>query len=312
VRRRTALASSLVLGAVLLGPPASDAKPRLAGTFDLTGTPEDIARGPDGNMWVTLSGGGNSLAKIEPGGGVTEYDPAAIGTPEGITTGQDGNLWVTQANEVVSVPPADPNSADDFSINSIGAPQAITKGPEGKLWTASGDQLISFLPANPAGFEDDTIDGMGARGITSSGGRLWIADFTGQRIVKVAPAGGIKEYDVGGGPQQVAKGPDGGIGYANPGATPQRVGRIEAGGKPRNTRVPMSDPFGMAFAPDRDFWFAQFAKDKLGRLSLGGDLKGFRLPDNSGPRDVAVGPNNRLWVTLETSEKIARIKGVSR
>jgi streptogramin lyase len=299
----------------LAAPAVADAKPRLAGTFALTGTPEDIARGPDGNMWVTISGSSqnNDLARIEPNGDVTEYNPLAFNGPEGITTGQDGNLWATQPNEVVSVPPADPDSADDFSVNSISDPRAITKGPEGKLWTASGDQLTSFLPANPTGFEAETIDGMGARGITSSGGRVWIADFAGARIVRVAPiTDGIRKYDVGGGPQEVAKGPDGGIGYANPGASPQKVGRIGFKGDPRNTRVPNSDPFGMAFAPDRNFWFAQFAKHRLGILSLGGDFSRLRLPDGSGPRDVAVGPKNRLWVTLETSEKIARIKGVTR
>ena len=68
----------------------------------------------------------------------------------------------------------------------------------------------------------------------------------------------------------------------------------------------------MVFAPDRRFWFAEFAKHKLGRLSLNGDVNQFRLPDNSGPRYVAAGPKNRLWVSLETSEKIARIKGVTR
>ena len=108
MRRRIALASSLALVAALLGPPAAGAEPRLAGTFDLTGKPGQIARGSDGNMWVTISGGGNTLAKIEPDGTITEYDPAAVGSPEGIVSGRDGNLWLTQNNEVVKVPPADP------------------------------------------------------------------------------------------------------------------------------------------------------------------------------------------------------------
>src|SRR5687768_11908789 len=99
VRGVTGLTSAAVLLAALLGPPSASAEPRLAGTFDLTGTPQEITRGPDGNMWVTISSVGNSLAKIEPDGTVSEYDPAAVSSPEGIVSGRDGNLWVTQSAE---------------------------------------------------------------------------------------------------------------------------------------------------------------------------------------------------------------------
>jgi virginiamycin B lyase len=313
MKQGIAFVSVMAVAAALVGAQPAGAEPRLAGTFDLSGPPGQITRGSDGNMWVTISGGGNSLAKIEPNGDVTEYDPVAVGNPEGIVSGRDGNIWLTQANEVVKVPTADPASADDFSIPSITDPRGIAKGPDDKLWTASGDQLVSFDEADPEGTDvATTIDGMGARGITSSGGRVWIADFAGQRIVKAAAGGGVKEYDVGGGPQEVAKGPDGSIAYANPGSNPQTVGRIESNGERRKSKVPNSDPFGMVFAPDRRFWFAEFARHKLGILSLNGDVKQFRLPDNSGPRYVAAGPKNRLWVSLETSQKIARVKGVTR
>jgi streptogramin lyase len=76
---------------------AADARPRFGGAFDLSGTPGQIARGPDGNIWVTLSGSGqnNTLARVRPNGDVTEFAPAAVVNPVGITSGPDGNLWLT-------------------------------------------------------------------------------------------------------------------------------------------------------------------------------------------------------------------------
>ena len=309
-------AAGLCTCLVLSWPNVADAKPRLAGVFDLSGTPERIATGPDGNTWVTLSNSSedNTLARIRPNGNVAEFDPAAVVNPEGISGGPDGNLWVTRNGGVVRVPPNDPLSAVDFDIDAIGGPEEIIRGPQNRLWTASGDQLVSFLPADPTGFDATTIDGVApsARGIASSGGNLFVADFGDKRIVRVNPSGGAKSFQVGGGPQDVAKGPRKGAAYTNPGSDPQTVGRIE-GQKRRKTRVPNTDPFGVVFASDRNWWIANFASHNLTILNQEGKARRFRdLPDDSGPRYIAKGPNNTVWVTLETSQQVARIKGVKK
>ena len=140
-------------------------------------------------------------------------------------------------------PPADPDTAQDFNVAGITDPRGITKGPEGKLWTGSGDQLVSFLPGNPLGFDATTIDGMGARGIAASGGRLWIADFGGGRIVSATRSGGVKRYNVGGGPQEVA-GPPKTIAFANPGSVPRRSAassRAATPGRPTSRTRPLRD-----------------------------------------------------------------------
>lgn len=314
MRWRGSFAGILSLLIVLGAAPVADAKPRFAGAFDLSGTPGQITRGPDGNIWVTISGSGdnNTLARVKPNGTVTEFAPAAVVNPVGITSGPDGNLWLTRNGGVIRVPPADPDSAQDFAIGAISDPRAIRSGPQGKLWTASGDQLVSFLPANPLGFAATTISGMAARGIAASGGTLWIADFGGSRIVNATPAGDASFFDVGGGPQEVAAGPNGQIAYGNPGTNPQTVGRIAPGGTPKTTKVPQTDPFGIAFAADGNWWFAEFAKHALGMLSTKGGLEQFKgLPDNSGPRYLTLGQGGTVWVSLETAHKVARVKGVA-
>jgi len=299
-----------LLAALLLAPSVARAKPHLAGTFDLSGQAAQMARGPDGNIWVLVNNSINPLAKVEPNGDVTEYSPAAVVNPIGITAGYDDDLWLTRNNGVIHVPVDDPNNATDTNIPGVG--QGITKGPGGKIWATGTDQLVSFDPGNPAGFTAKTINGMGSRGMTASGGKLFVADFNGGRIIRSTAAGETKKFNVGGGPQQVTSGPQGSVAYTNPGTDPQTVGRIAAGGSPQKSSFPLgTDPFGIDFAPDHNWWFAEFGKDRLGILSPGGNLKLFKdLPNNSGPRYLAVGKNDTLWVGLEQAEKVARIKGV--
>jgi streptogramin lyase len=304
----------LLVGAGLLAAPAASAVPSVNGKFSVSGTPGQITQVPGGSIWLTLSGSGagRDLAKISPAGVVTEFNPANVTSPVGITAGPDGNIWVTQAGGVAMIPPGAPNTAQKFAINDIADPRAITTGPDGKLWTASGDKVVEIPPANPAGFESHTVNGLGARGIARGrDGRLWVADFAGGRIARVTTNGAATFFNVGGGPQEVAAGRNQQIAYSNPGANPQEIGRITPGSNPRKTEVPNTDPFGIEFATDRAYWIAQFAGDNLGRLTQDGEYSTLGgLGPNSGPRYLTRGPNNTLWVSLETAKKVARVRGV--
>jgi len=293
-------------------PSAAGAKPRLAGVFDVSEMPGQITRGSGGTMWAIV---GSKLARIRPNGDVTEFAPPELSAPEGITLGRDGNLWLTGNQEVVKVPPSDPeNAAEEFAVAAIGTPQRIVNGPQGKLWTASGDQLVSFDPADPLGFDARTIDDMNARGIAAAAGKIWIVDFGGKRIIRTKPSGGLKSFAVGGGPQEVATGPKRRAAYTNQGTDPHTVGRIVPGRKPIKNKVDDTDPFGITFAGDGNWWVANFASSNLTKLPSKGKPKQRlnALPDNSGPRHLAPGAKGTLWVSLETSEQIARIKGVKR
>jgi streptogramin lyase len=292
-----------------LTPAAASAAPAVDGEFPVSDTPKELTLGPDGNVWVAVGG---KIAKITPAGEVTEYDPADVGSPFGITTGPDGNLWVTQSGGVVKVPPSDPLTATKFAVAAISDPRAITTGPDGNLWTASGDQVVKVPPANPTGFTAYTVAGMGARDIASGGdGRLWVADFAGDRLVSVTTEGVSTPYPVGGGAQGVAAGPGTQIAYANPGADPQHVGRILPGGEPQKTDVAGADPFGITLGPDGAYWFAKFNGSTIGRMTVDGEVTTLEgLSAGSGPRYIAAGPGNTLWVSLEQAKKVARVTGV--
>jgi streptogramin lyase len=312
--RRSAAAAlpALFVGAALLvfAQPAA-AKPRLAGVFDVSGTPGRIAVGAKGSAWVVLSGSseGNELAKITPNGTVREFDLGAI-APTGIAIGPDGDIWLTRAGGVTEVDGDNPAGVTDHAIGAIGAPQEITRGPGGRLWTASGDQLVSFHPGNPAGFATRSLGAnTSARGIAAGAGKVWVADFNDGKILRVKPGGAIKRFHVGGGPQDVAAGPKRRVAYTNQGTNPHTIGRI-VGRRVLRKRVPGTDPFGIEFAAGR-WWIANFASHDLSVLSPKGKLRRFRrLPANSGPRFVARGKKRTLWVALEAAQKVARISGL--
>ncbi len=312
---RTLIALGATALALPLAAAPASADPVVDGQFQVTGvgTNNQITVGPDSNIWLTLdSGVTNDLAKITPDGVVTEYDPAAITDPTGITAGPDGNLWVTQNGGVAKFSPADPGSAVATPIAAITDARAITVGPDANLWTGSETKLVKIPPANPAGATSFTVLTQ-ARWITAgTDGNLWVADgIGGQRVVRVTPAGVATPFPTGGGPQGIAAGPNGQVAYSNPIANPQEVGRIADPGPAQATATPLADPTGVAFGADQAYWFAQFGTNDLGRLTPDGAYSTLPIAANTGPRQLTGGPNNTLWVTLDTSDKVARVSGVN-
>jgi virginiamycin B lyase len=306
----------VVICLVLLATGRAEAAPVVDGEFTLTKNPQRITQGPDGAMWVTFGGNGlgNEIARIATDGTVTEYDNDSLAGAIGIVSGPGDKLWVTIATKVVRFDPASPTTpappADVFAADIV-QPQTIVNGPDGNLWTASADKVLRITPTG-------TITPFpvltSARGIASSGDLLWVADFGAEEIVSVTTAGVPTRYPIGGGLQEVAGGLNGQIGFSNPS---NRVGRLIAGGSPLMTEAAAgSDPFGVAFGADQAYWFAQPITNNLGRLTADGQysqLGGFGA--EGGPRYLAPGPNNTLWVALQglngnDAKKVARVSGL--
>ena len=308
-----ALAAAAALSAQASAAPAVDGEFAIAGGV---GTDNDIIEGPDGNMWVTLENA-NGVARITPAGAVTEFPLA--NTAFGIAVGPDNNVWVSTTIGVIKVPPGDPGNPTAYDVGLTDG-RGIVAGPDGKMWVAGTNQLVSFGLADPEGTDDSTaIAGLAPHGMgVGSDGLLWIADGNGRVISATAAATPtVTPYDIqidaSGGAQGVAGGPNGQVAYAAPTTDPQTVGRITPGGTPLKTELTASDPFGVTFAPDGAYWFARSQANDLLRLTPDGQtsmLTGFAPSGGVGPRKVATGPNNTLWVTLDTPEKVARVTGV--
>ncbi|MDX8152415.1 hypothetical protein SK069_12475 [Patulibacter brassicae] len=308
-RGATALALALAAGATL--PPVAGAAPSVGAVLDLPAPPRHLTTTPDGDVWIALGGTNPDLARVHDGV-VTGFALAAASFPSGITTGPDGRLWLTQSGGVVRVDPAAPASGTAFAIPGLDDPRRIVTGPDGNLWTASGDRVFRIPPGDPAGRATFTVAGMSATSIAAGGdGHLWITDFAGQRVVRMATDGTFTTTALGESPQDVAAGPDGQVAITGPTSSPHRIWRVTAGGQPDATLVPASDVFGIAYGGDGAYWSARFATASLARLTPSGEVSELTgLPTGSGPRYL-VAAGGRLWVGLEQSEQVAEIRDVA-
>jgi streptogramin lyase len=309
----------LGVAASLLLPGAASGAPSVTGEFALppgitVGTNNEIVQGPDGNMWVTTEQ--NSVVRIKPDGTVQGPFPTT-NSVQGITVGPDGNIWASSLVGVVKIPPANPAAADPIPLGGTFANGfGITTGPDGNMWVAGTNQLVRFSTSDPVGTQDVTaIAGLSAKGMdTGSDGLLWIADGSGRILSATATdTPTVTPYQVDGGPQDVAAGLNGQVAYVNPNDTPVEIGLI-TGGILQQIPIATSDPDGVAFGQDRAYWVARASTDDLMRMAPDGSrttLGGFSNAANVGPRKIATGPGNTLWVTLDEQEKIGRVSGVA-
>ena len=304
----------LILG-LLAAVPAAHAAPSSA-IKNLNETPGEMATDTQRNAWVVIGGVNDTVARVKPSGDIKKYEIPELDNAGGVALGHDDHMWFTVTNKgVVELNPSDPKNVHEYDIDAIGDARGITRGPAGRMYAASDDQLVSFKPSDPENFKHEAVAGMAARGIAAAKTQIFVADFAGGRIIKASQQLEVlKKFDVGGNPQQVTTGPDGSVAYGNPGTDPQTVGRISANGKPKTTDLPaMTDPFGMAFMPDGKFWFTEFARNRMGTLTTGGNVHhvGGLIPNNSGPRYSGEGKNGVLFVGLELADKIAILKGIN-
>ncbi|HSK50883.1 MAG TPA: hypothetical protein VK889_10385 [Solirubrobacterales bacterium] len=303
--------AALLVTLVLAGPAA--AAPAVSGEFPLVGkidTNNKLARGPDGNMWVTLQGPEKDVAKITPAGEITEYDLAVAGA-SGIVTGPDGNLWVTRPGGLTRFSAADPvGSKAPFEIATITGNSPITVGPDAQLWVATQNLLLRVTLAKPAEPTPFAVPGLDPKDIDSTS-FLVVADAGSSRVLFSTVTGILSEFKLSGQAQGVAADPSGQVAFTQPVTPPKEIGLLSPAMAPLVLSAEGTDPFGIALGPDGAYWSAEFISDGLTRLTPTGqlsDLTGFAK--GSGPRQVAAGPGNTLWVTLTMTNKIGRVSGV--
>lgn len=320
-----------LLGAVaLLAPGAAQAAPSVTGEFPLptfdsppvqttVGTNEEITAGPDGNLWVATQQ--NTVVRMKPDGSAEAFVMAGMTQPAtGLIAGPDGNVWGVQATSVIKIPADNPGAASQTAITGLTNGQGITVGPDGNIWVAGTDLVAKVPPANPAGYTPypQTPGSLPApKGMTTaSDGLMWIA--SGPNAVRATsadpPVLTPTAVNIGanqGVLQDVGAGLNGQIAYANPTDTPQNIGLLSPGAQPQKIELENTDPFGVAFGQDQAYWIPRFQGNDVLRLTADGQtssLTGFAA--GAGPRKITTGPDNTLWVTLDGTEKIARISGV--
>jgi streptogramin lyase len=319
---------AMALVAVPAGP--AFAVPKVDGVFALPGvqTNGQLTVGPDGNVWVSLE---QAVGKVKPDGSATELTTGGLssqlGFPTGGITSAGGFIWVSQGpgaglETIVKIPPGNPAGAQGVAVPGVTTGStAMTTGPDGNVWVGLAGKLVKFPPANPAAATPYAVPGLAPKAlISATDGTLWVTDTdNGGRLLNVTTQGAVTSYTVGGQPQFAGAGPGGQVVFSNPNNSPQQIGRLVPGGLPLTIDRPNgSDPEGVTFGADGAFWIAEFAGNRLARMTPGGQLTtlgGLPVVSNQGPRQITAGPGNTLWATLDKpgdtgASQIARITGV--
>ncbi len=290
------------------------------------GSPFDLALGPDGNLWFTEAQG-NRVARVTPGGAITEFPiPTAGSFPGGITAGPDGNLWfcANGSNRVVRVTPA--GVFTEFPIPNpfpFGGPSSITAGPDGALWFSETDGGVGgrIRRVTTSGeftlFAGQVPSQSPHQIVAGADGNLWYSMPVSGKVGRVTTAGVITEFPLASPAADalaLAAGPDGAVWIAEHLAAGNRLARIAPDGS--MTELPMpaihGAMFGLAAGPDGALWFTETDSGRIGRATTAGAVTDFAIPTaGSSPFAIKAGPDGAVWFAESDGRKIGRIGGVA-
>jgi sugar lactone lactonase YvrE len=289
--------------------------------FSLPNTPNDITKGPDGNVWYTIYDQ-HKIARISPYGHVVDFSvPVDDNAPHWLAVGSDNNLWYTRIyggyvigrmtpnGEVTEF--THPESTDSHAVFKI------TKGPDGNMWyivNGRGQNMIGRV--TPTGdFEDFPIPvrdpNISPVDITTgSDGNIWYTRELNW-IGRVTPSGEVTEFQVSIGqssPWGIALGPDGNIWFTE--RFGNKIGKITPSGDVTEFEIPTeeSTPNGITTGPDGNIWFVESATNKIGRITPSGEISEFKIPtDRSQPQEITAGADGNIWFTETLEGKIGRV-----
>lgn len=229
--------------------------------FPMGPGPWNIAKGPDGNMWVAATGY-SELIKVAPDGTMTYYPTTNPQSQiNGIVVGSDGNLWFAETNNNAIGKMTTAGVLTEYTLpGDYAAPVCVALGSDGNVWFADAvNNMYGKVAPDGTVTEYPLPANASINGIASgSDGNLYMADLGNNAIVKVATSG-----------QVLAS-------YAIPTAK--------------------SQPYGLAAGPDGNIWFTEFGIGKIGRVTPSGTFAEFAIPSGSpGPIAITAGPDGRMW-----------------
>lgn len=222
------------------------------------GSPQDLALGPGGAVWITLARDDKkapgAIARLTPNGKLETFAAGLTGSPRAITPGWDGAMWFTEpgADRVGRIT-AD-GRVEEFA--AAGGPTGIVAGWDGAMWFTAREGAIGRITLT------------GAIGETSLG----------------------LERDAQ--PGELTRGPDGALWFT----LKHGLGRVTSFGTITTLDTPGMRPGDLVFAPDSALWFTDATHPSLGRLgSLGATVV---TPPRIGETVVAGRKNGRVRVKV--------------
>ena len=283
-------------------------------------SPVDVAAGPDGALWFTLTNAPyGSIGRITLAGAFTEFPvPTVLANPRQITAGPDGALWFTQAggNRIGRITTSGQISEFQIPTPGSGPLGGIVAGPDGAVWFTEGlankigrittsGQITEFAIPTPAS---------GPAGITvGPDGALWFTEGFGNKIGRITTGGTVTEFALptsASGPGGITSGPDGALWFTE--FQGSRIGRITTTGAITEFPTPGRSPFRITAGPDGALWFTMTDVGsnigRIGRVTTAGVITEYRTPTaGSWPLGIVPGPDGALWFTQFHGERIGRV-----
>jgi streptogramin lyase len=295
-RNHTAILAVALASSVML---ASPARADDVTQVSLGSEIESLVAGSDGGAWVGINRpSGYAIGRADAAGG---FRTTAVeeGLSGAASLGPDGQAWfggflrvLLRADAAGGVTRVGP--FDDFR-------EAIGAGPDGTLWSVAGDagRITHVRPDGVATTTPLTLPG--CRIVSAftdlqraADSAMWLADIGCGVVIRVAPDGTRRTFDLGIEESPDALAPDaaGGVWFTE--RTDEIVGHIAADGTITRARLPSNRGFAtdVATAPDGSAWFA-FGRCFLGRLTPGGSVTFMPAPIPA--RRLAFDPAGGVW-----------------
>lgn len=276
--------------------------------------PEQITRGPDGNLWFTTAV--DKIGRITAAGEITEFAAKAA---FGITTGPDGSLWFTPSYTSTIGRMTVNGDVTIFPFPGPGSGFGIVGGSDGNIWFAVTVQgsIGRMTPAGQVTMFPTPTPNSFPLGVTSGpDGNVWFAEQTAAKIGRITPAGVVTEFATpiapsSGAVRSIVVGPDANLWFTAP--SKDQIGRITVDGTvklfdlPRLNLGRTRNPSAIVTGPDGQLWFTQYLVSAIGRISTEGAFSQWAIPSvESTPTGIVVGPDGAIWFAEKAANRIGR------
>jgi virginiamycin B lyase len=240
--------------------------------------PQGLFVDRDGSVYVAEHAGpylGTHVARISPGGHVTEWNDANA-APMGVARGAGGSIWFTQSCGGLGL--LSHGKLKQYVLPGItGESAAIVRAPDGTVWFSQ--------------------DGSARIGRIDRSGKL--TTFNGLYYES-------KYNDIA---SAVAAGPDGNLWWtafeSNAIWATDLRGRIV---HVYTIPTPNSQPWGIVRGRDGALWFTEWAGNKVGRVTTAGAFTEYPLPTpGAKPQGIARGGDGSIWFVESAANRIGRI-----
>jgi virginiamycin B lyase len=285
------------------------------------GSTQELAMGPDGNVWVTQQAQ-SKLVRITPGGGVRFFALRPGLGPNGIAFDRQGRMWITLqfVNEIARVN-LKGQITHTYRIPVLAAPHGLAIARDGSVWWTGkyGDVIGRLDPRTgrmkifrlPQPYSQPIYIAQGC-------GAMYFTELTNSAIGSVSNNGKIRQYTTPtnppyGGSRPIAvairrcrvwfteqRGRR--FGVLNP-----RTGKIAEYRTPR----PADRLAGLAFDRTGILWLelnGPTGKEAIGRVGANNKVTLYDVPTRyANLHRMILGPEGNMWFTELTADQVGYI-----